>query len=102
MGFGDELRDLGKKAKDLAQDHPDQADQAIDKLGDELGQRTGGKFDGQIDSAERKADEFLGIGGRDRERDGQNPRGGQRRHGDDGHDRPDGGQRQNRPGDRPR
>jgi antitoxin protein of toxin-antitoxin system len=70
MGFGDELRDLGKKAKDLAQDHPDQADKAIDKLGDELGQRTGGKFDGQIDSAERKADEFLGIG--DRERDGQN------------------------------
>jgi hypothetical protein len=92
MGFGDELRDLGKKAKDLAQDHPDQADKAIDKLGDELGQRTGGKFDGQIDSAERKADEFLGIGGRD----GQQPR----RHGNDGHDRPDGGQ--NRPGDRQR
>jgi hypothetical protein len=97
MGFGDELRDLGKKAKDLAQDHPDQADKAIDKLGDELGQRTGGKFDGQVDSAERKADDFLGIGGRDRERDGQKP---QRRHGTDAHDRPDGGQ--NRPGDRKR
>ena len=87
MGFGDELRDLEKKAKDLAQDHPDQADKAIDKLGDELGQRTGGKFDGQIDSAERKADEFLGIG--HRSRDGQNrvtggehPGGGQDRPGD--------------------
>jgi len=91
MGFGDELRDLGKKAKDLAHDHPDQADKAIDKLGDELGQRTGGKFDDQIDSAERKADEFLGIGGRDRERDGQSrARDGKKPHA--------GGQ--NRPGER--
>jgi hypothetical protein len=84
MGFGDELRDLGKKAKDLAHDHPDQADKAIDKLGDELGQRTGGKFDDQIDSGERKAEESLGIGGRDRERDGKKPHAGD----------------QNRPGER--
>lgn len=76
MGFGDELRDLGKKAKDLAHDHPGEADKAIDKLGDELGQRTGGKFDGQIDSAEHKADEFLGIGGQDREHDGNKPHAG--------------------------
>ena len=46
------------------------------------------QFDGQIDSAERKADEFLGIG--DRKRDGQNRV--------TGREHPGG--RQDRPGDR--
>lgn len=64
MAFGDQLRNLGKKAKDLAQGHPDQADQAdqaIDKLGDQVRQRTGGKYDSQIDSAEGQASQFLGV-----------------------------------------
>jgi hypothetical protein len=68
MALGDQLRNLGKKAKDLAKGHPDQADQAIDKVGDQVRQRTGGKYDSQIDSAEDKAGEFLGI-------DDQNPQG---------------------------
>jgi len=75
MGIGDELGGLGDKAKDLAQDHPDQAEQAIDKVGDELGQRTGGKFDSQIDAGEQKADEFLGVGGSDQHGDAQSQQG---------------------------
>ena len=61
MAFGDKLRGLTRKAKDLANDHPDQADQAINKVGDAVGQKTGGKYDDQIHSAESKAGEFLGI-----------------------------------------
>jgi hypothetical protein len=67
MAFADKLRELGNKAKNLAQGHPDQANRAVEKAGDEVGRRTGGKFDTQIDSAEDKADEVLGIDKDDRQ-----------------------------------
>jgi hypothetical protein len=89
MAFAAKLRDLGNKAKNLAQGHPDQADRAVEKAGDEVGRRTGGKFDTQIDPAEDKADEFLGIGKDDRQAGGPGQAGGP--------DRPN--QAHNRPGD---
>jgi hypothetical protein len=84
MALADRLRDLGNKAKNLAQGHPDQADQAVAKVGDEVGRRTGGKFDTQIDSAEDKSDEFLGIGKDDRQAGGPDrPNEAHNRPGDD-------------------
>lgn len=55
------LDDLEQEAKTLASEHPEQADQALDKVGQEINQETGGKFSSQIDSGEQKAEEFLGV-----------------------------------------
>lgn len=62
MGF-DDLGGLEDEAKDLASKHPEQAEQALDKVGDEINQETGGKFSGEIESGEQKAEEYLGIQG---------------------------------------
>lgn len=40
------------KAKDLAGQHADQVDGAVDKAGDMLDEKTGGKFAGQVDQGQ--------------------------------------------------
>ena len=57
------LGSLASKAKDLASRHPKQTDQALDKAGAEVNKETGGKYSGQVDSAEQKAEGYLGVQG---------------------------------------
>ena len=51
------------KAKDLAGQHPEQVDQAIDKAGDEVDERTGGGHADQVDKAQDAVRERLGGDG---------------------------------------
>ncbi|MFV2000880.1 MAG: antitoxin [Acidimicrobiia bacterium] len=55
MGIGD----MFDKAKDLAEDNPDQVADAIDKAADVADSATGGKATDQIDVAADKAKDFL-------------------------------------------
>jgi hypothetical protein len=67
------MPDLGgwaDKAKDLAQDHPDQVDQGLDKAGDFADDRTGNKYTEQIDKGEDSAQQYL-TGQPDQEQSGQ-------------------------------
>jgi hypothetical protein len=48
------------KAKDLAQDHPEQVDQAVDKAGDAVDQHTGGQHAEQVDKAQDAARDRVG------------------------------------------
>lgn len=47
------------KAKELAEQHPEQVDQAIDKVGDVIDEKTGNKYASQVDMAQEKAKEAL-------------------------------------------
>ena len=58
MGF---LNDALNKAKDAVSSHPDQASDALDKVGDIADEKTGGKFGDQIDGGVDKAKDALGI-----------------------------------------
>ena len=55
MGFLD-------RAKDLAEQHDDKIDQALEKVGDEVDKRTDGKYSDQIDKAVDVAQERTGGG----------------------------------------
>lgn len=57
------LKGLVDKVKGLASSHPKQADQAVEKAGDEVDQKTGGKYSSQVDTAEQKAEGYLGTQG---------------------------------------
>ena len=48
------------KAKDFAEGHEQQTDQAIDKAGDAVDAKTGDKFSSQVDQAQEKADDEIG------------------------------------------
>lgn len=56
MGFLDKFK---KKAKDLAEEHGDQAEDAIDKGADFVDDKTGGKYTDKIDTAAEKAKETI-------------------------------------------
>lgn len=51
------------KAKDLAEDHPEQVDKAVEKAGDMADEKTGAEHSDQIDRAQQKVREFLGQDG---------------------------------------
>ena len=55
MGIGD----MFDKAKDLAEDNPDQVETVIDKAAETADSATGGKASDQIDMAADKAKDFL-------------------------------------------
>lgn len=60
------MSDLGEyadKAKEFADQHPDQVDQGMEKAGDAADQKTGGRFGDQIDQGEQRAEDYLGTGG---------------------------------------
>lgn len=54
MGFMD-------KAKDAAEDHPDQVDSGIEKGGDFADDKTGGKHTDKIDKGEDQVSDRLGT-----------------------------------------
>jgi hypothetical protein len=60
-----DFSDFEDDAKKLASDHPDQADQAIDKAGQFADQETGNRFDSEIQQGEKEGDNYLGGQGQD-------------------------------------
>jgi MT0933-like antitoxin protein len=58
------LGDLAGKAEELAQEHPDQVKQGVEKAGQVADEKTGGKYTDQIDKAEQAAEQHL-TGGSD-------------------------------------
>jgi len=59
MGMMDDIGKLAQKARDLAEEHPDQVHKVLDQAEDQLDKRTGGKHASQIDSAGDKLADFL-------------------------------------------
>jgi len=55
MGFMD-------KAKDAAQDHPEQVESGVEKGGDFADDKTGGKYTDQIDKGEEQVTDRFGGG----------------------------------------
>lgn len=56
------MSDLFDQAKNLAGQHPDQANQVLDQAAEQVKQRTGGQFDSQIDQARQAAGQQFGLG----------------------------------------
>lgn len=56
MGFLDRFK---KKAGDVAEEHGDKIDDAIDKGADFVDDKTGGKYTEQIDTGAEKAKDFI-------------------------------------------
>ncbi len=50
------------KARDLAEQHPEQVDQGIDRAGDAVDERTGGQHAEQVDRAQDAVQDRLGGG----------------------------------------
>ena len=48
-------------AKKLASEHQDVADEGLDKAAEFAGEKSGGKYDSQIEGAENKAEDYLGV-----------------------------------------
>ncbi|MDQ2790902.1 MAG: antitoxin [Actinomycetota bacterium] len=49
MGIGDKIGELKQKAEQLARQHPDKVDQAVDRIERYADEKTGGKHTEQID-----------------------------------------------------
>lgn len=60
MGFADNLKDLGGKAKLAASEHKDQISQAVKTAGNVADQHTGGKYRDKIFKATQKAEKAVG------------------------------------------
>lgn len=58
MSMFDQAREAAQK---LAQDHPDQVDEVIKRVGDEVDQRTGSQYSQEIDQAEQAVRDQLGA-----------------------------------------
>ena len=61
MGFDDALN----KAKDLASENPEQAEQMLDAAGEQIKERTPDNVDGHVDSGVDAARDKFGLGGGD-------------------------------------
>jgi hypothetical protein len=48
-------------AKKLASEHQDAADEGLDKAAEFADEKSGGKYDSQIEGAENKAEDYLGV-----------------------------------------
>lgn len=61
MGFDDALN----KAKDLASENPEKAEQMLDGAGEQIKERTPDSVDGHVDSGVDAARDKFGLGGGD-------------------------------------
>jgi hypothetical protein len=59
MGMMDDIEKLAQKARNLAEEHPDQVHKILDQAEDQLDRRTGGKHHSQIDAAGDKVADLL-------------------------------------------
>ena len=53
--------EMARKAKEFASSHGKQSDEALDKAADFVNERTGGGHESQIQSGERKLEDYLGV-----------------------------------------
>jgi antitoxin protein of toxin-antitoxin system len=60
MGLLDGAKGLADKAKQLAQGHEKQVDQAVEKVGDLVDDRTGDKYKDQVDTGQELIEGQLG------------------------------------------
>jgi polyhydroxyalkanoate synthesis regulator phasin len=58
-GLGDIAKSLHDKVDDLAEEHGDQIDKAIDKLGDVAERKVGAEHAGKVAKAEAKAHDVV-------------------------------------------
>jgi MT0933-like antitoxin protein len=59
MGLLDGAKGLADKAKQLAQGHEKQVDEAVEKVGDLVDDRTGDKYASQVDKGQEFIEEQL-------------------------------------------
>ncbi len=59
MGFADKLKQLTKKAKVAAAEHPDQIQHAVQKAGTMADRHTGGKYHDQIAKTGTKVETYV-------------------------------------------
>jgi hypothetical protein len=59
MGFLDDAKKLGDKAKDLVVEHEDQVEKGLDKVADVVDDKTKGKHSDKIDDAVDKAKDAI-------------------------------------------
>lgn len=60
MGIGDSLKGIVDKGKELAAEHGDKIEGAVDKAGDIIDQKTGGKYAETVDKVQDAAKKALG------------------------------------------
>ena len=58
---GGTMSEFMDKAKKLASEHSEQADEGLDKAAEMAGEKTGGKYDSQIQAGEQKVEDYLGV-----------------------------------------
>jgi antitoxin protein of toxin-antitoxin system len=63
MGLLDDAKGLADKATELAKEHKDQVDQAVEKAGDLIDEKTGDKYKDQVDKGQQFVEEKLGDNG---------------------------------------
>ena len=56
-----DFAEMARKAKEFAGSHDKQSDEALDKAADFVNERTGGSHESQIQSGERKLEDYLGV-----------------------------------------
>ena len=65
------MSDFMDKAKKLASEHSDIADEGFDQAAEMAKGKTGGRFDSQIEGAEQKGEEFMGVQDQDAQNQNQ-------------------------------
>ena len=55
------MSDFMDKAKKLASEHSDVADEGFDQAAEMAKGKTGGRFDSQTSAGEQKGEEFMGV-----------------------------------------
>jgi len=55
------MSDFLDQAKKLASEHEDLVDKGLDKANEMADEKTGGRFGDQIDTAQDKAEDYLGM-----------------------------------------
>lgn len=64
--------EMANKAKDFADEHDKQSDEALDKAAEFADEKTGNKYDSQIQSGEDKVENYLGVEDQDQDQNQQN------------------------------
>jgi hypothetical protein len=62
-----DFSEMAKKAKDFVGSHDQQSDEALDKAAEFVNERTGGSHESQIQSGERKLEDYLGVEDQDQQ-----------------------------------
>ncbi len=65
------MSDFMDEAKKLASEHSDIADEGFDQAAEMAKGKTGGRFDSQIEGAEQKGEEFMGVQDQDAQNQNQ-------------------------------